>query len=35
MRTAVVSVPRELRVGSHRWLTERGHTTLDDGDLAT
>src|SRR5262245_48804037 len=33
MRTAVVTLPRELRQASYRWLVERGLETLDDGDL--
>lgn len=32
-RTGAVSLPRELRVASKRWLTERGYGSLDDGDL--
>lgn len=32
-RTALVSLPREIRLISKRWLRERGYSSLDDGDL--
>jgi hypothetical protein len=33
MRTAVRSLPLEIRRASHAWLKARGAKTLDDGDL--
>lgn len=33
-RTGVATLPREVRRASWRWLTERGYSTWDDGDLA-
>lgn len=33
-RTASVTLPREARIESKRWLDERGLTSWDDGDLA-
>jgi hypothetical protein len=33
MRTAVLSLPPEMRAASYRWLVERGYETLDDGEL--
>lgn len=33
-RTAARSLPREERVKSKKWLTERGSASMDDGDLA-
>jgi hypothetical protein len=32
-RTGAVSLPREARLESKRWLAERGMSSLDDGDL--
>jgi hypothetical protein len=32
-RTAAKSLPIEPRLASKKWLTERGYTSLDDGDL--
>lgn len=33
-RTGIVTLPREVRRASWVWLTERGYSTWDDGDLA-
>lgn len=32
-RAAATTLPMELRSLSKRWLTERGYTSLDDGDV--
>ena len=32
-RTAAKSLPIEPRLASKRWLSERGYSSLDDGDL--
>ena len=32
-RTAMLALPREVRQASKAWLSERGYTSLDDGDL--
>jgi hypothetical protein len=32
-RTAAKSLPIEYRIESKRWLSERGYTSLDDGEL--
>lgn len=32
-RTAVCSLPREVRIASKQWLSERGYHSLDDGDM--
>lgn len=32
-RTACLSLPREARMLSKRWLSERGYKSMDDGDL--
>lgn len=33
-RTGAKSLPIEYRIESKKWLTERGYTSLDDGDLS-
>ena len=33
MRTAVRTLPMEVRVSSKKWLIERGYTPHDDGDV--
>jgi hypothetical protein len=35
VRTAINLLPLEMRRESHRWLTQRGYMTLDNGDLFT
>jgi hypothetical protein len=32
-RTAVASLPMEVRAASKRWLIERGYQPYDDGDV--
>lgn len=32
-RTAALDLPREARLASKRWLTERSHKSMDDGTL--
>lgn len=32
-RTACTALPLEARTASKRWLLDRGHTVMDDGDV--